>query len=166
MVHGSSPDGWEDPQVGIRHSFSSQAQYRQGLELSKQAAQLGAAEEGAGETGLPDLAAFSSTQQAFQARLTHFYMAAERQRTDLETLLHLHRFRRKVRELPGPSAQSSILPLGWHRVGAGLDTTLGTCESHPHRGERCDMGHAQVLLQERRNGGFLYPSRHGEGRSI
>ncbi|GAB1287140.1 hypothetical protein APTSU1_000237000 [Apodemus speciosus] len=72
------------------------AQYRQGLELSKQAAQLGAAEEGAGETGLPDLAAFTSTQQAFQARLTHFYMAAERQRTDLETLLHLHRFRRKM----------------------------------------------------------------------
>ncbi|XP_052580639.1 uncharacterized protein KIAA1755 homolog isoform X1 [Peromyscus californicus insignis] len=71
------------------------AQYRQGLELSKQAAQLGA-EEGAGETGLPDLAAFASTQQAFQARLTHFYMAAERQRTDLETLLHLHRFRKKV----------------------------------------------------------------------
>ncbi|XP_036041815.1 uncharacterized protein KIAA1755 homolog isoform X3 [Onychomys torridus] len=72
------------------------AQYRQGLELSKQAAQLGAVEEGAGETGLPDLAAFASTQQAFQARLTHFYMAAERQRTDLETLLHLHRFRKKV----------------------------------------------------------------------
>ncbi|XP_076786262.1 uncharacterized protein KIAA1755 homolog isoform X3 [Arvicanthis niloticus] len=72
------------------------AQYRQGLELSKQAAQLGAAEEGAGETELPDLAAFTSTQQAFQARLTHFYMAAERQRTDLETLLHLHRFGRKM----------------------------------------------------------------------
>ncbi|XP_052040112.1 uncharacterized protein KIAA1755 homolog isoform X2 [Apodemus sylvaticus] len=72
------------------------AQYRQGLELSKQAAQLGAADEGAGETGLPDMVAFTSTQQAFQARLTHFYMAAERQRTDLETLLHLHRFRRKM----------------------------------------------------------------------
>lgn len=72
------------------------AQYRQGLELSKQAAQLGTAEEGAGETELPDLVAFASTQQAFQARLTHFYMAAERQRTDLETLLHLHRFRRKM----------------------------------------------------------------------
>ncbi|XP_050999657.1 uncharacterized protein KIAA1755 homolog [Acomys russatus] len=72
------------------------AQYRQGLELSKQAAQLGAAEEWAGETGLPDLAAFASTQQAFQARLTHFYMAAERQRTDLETLRHLYRFRRKM----------------------------------------------------------------------
>ncbi|CAO2577964.1 Uncharacterized protein KIAA1755 homolog [Lemmus lemmus] len=72
------------------------AQYRQGLELSKQAAQLGAAEEGAGETELPDLAAFTSTQQAFQAKLTHFYMAAERQRTDLETLLHLHRFRKKM----------------------------------------------------------------------
>ncbi|KAL1787107.1 hypothetical protein HispidOSU_030782 [Sigmodon hispidus] len=72
------------------------AQYRQGLELSKQAAQLGAAEEEADETGLPDLAAFVSTQQAFQARLTHFYMAAERQRTDLETLLHLHRFRKKI----------------------------------------------------------------------
>ncbi|XP_041911055.1 uncharacterized protein KIAA1755 homolog [Arvicola amphibius] len=72
------------------------AQYRQGLELSKQAAQLGASEEGAGETELPDLAAFTSTQQAFQAKLTHFYMAAERQRTDLETLLHLHRFRKKM----------------------------------------------------------------------
>ncbi|XP_057636848.1 uncharacterized protein KIAA1755 homolog isoform X2 [Chionomys nivalis] len=72
------------------------AQYRQGLELSKQAAQLGAAEEGAGETELLDLAAFTSTQQAFQAKLTHFYMAAERQRTDLETLLHLHRFRKKM----------------------------------------------------------------------
>lgn len=72
------------------------AQYRQGLELCKQAAQLGAAEEWAGEPGLPDLQAFASTQQAFQARLTHFYMAAERQRTDLETLLHLHRFRRKM----------------------------------------------------------------------
>lgn len=98
------PDCWVDPQVGAECSFPSQAQYRQGLELSKQAAQLGAAEEGAGETELPDLAAFTSTQQAFQARLTHFYMAAERQRTDLETLLHLHRFRRKVSELPGPSA--------------------------------------------------------------
>uniref|UniRef100_A0A8C2QMY6 RIKEN cDNA D630003M21 gene n=1 Tax=Cricetulus griseus TaxID=10029 RepID=A0A8C2QMY6_CRIGR len=72
------------------------AQYRQGLELCKQAAQLGAAEEGAGDTGFPDLVAFAATQQAFQARLTHFYMAAERQRTDLETLLHLHRFRKKM----------------------------------------------------------------------
>lgn len=125
-----APDCWVEPQVGVECSFPSQAQYRQGLELSKQAAQLGAAEEGAGETELPDLAAFASTQQAFQARLTHFYMAAERQRTDLETLLHLHRFRRKVSEPPGPSAQTSILPLGWHRVGeaqggGGLDTTLG-----------------------------------------
>lgn len=92
--------------------LSAQAQYRQGLELSKQAAQLGAAEEGAGETELPGLAAFTSTQQAFQAKLTHFYMAAERQRTDLETLLHLHRFRKKVRGTHGPSEQTRILPLG------------------------------------------------------
>jgi hypothetical protein len=111
-----TPDCWVDPQVGVERSFPSQAQYRQGLDLSKQAAQLGAAEEGAGEMGLPDLAAFASTQQAFQARLTHFYMAAERQRTDLETLLHLHRFRRKVSVPPGPLAQSSTLPLRWHRV--------------------------------------------------
>ncbi|KAK2109968.1 hypothetical protein P7K49_009714 [Saguinus oedipus] len=75
------------------------AQYRRGLELSKQAAQLGAAAGGAGEAGgaeLPELAAFASTQRAFQAKLTHFYMAAERQRTDLETLLHLHRFYKRV----------------------------------------------------------------------
>lgn len=101
MVHGDNYC-WVDPKVGIERSFPSQAQYRQGLELSKQAAQLGAAEEGAGETGLPDLTTFTSTQKAFQARLTHFYMAAERQRTDLETLLHLHRFRRKVSVPPGP----------------------------------------------------------------
>ncbi|XP_062947796.1 uncharacterized protein KIAA1755 homolog [Cynocephalus volans] len=75
------------------------AQYRRGLELSKQAAQLGAAAGGAGEAGgaeFPGLVAFASTQRAFQARLTHFYMAAERQRTDLETLLHLHRFCKKM----------------------------------------------------------------------
>ncbi|XP_012518260.1 PREDICTED: uncharacterized protein KIAA1755 homolog [Propithecus coquereli] len=75
------------------------AQYRRGLELSKQAAQLGAAAGGAGEVGgaaPPELAAFASTQRAFQAKLTHFYMAAERQRTDLETLLHLHRFCKKM----------------------------------------------------------------------
>uniref|UniRef100_G1TQ95 KIAA1755 n=1 Tax=Oryctolagus cuniculus TaxID=9986 RepID=G1TQ95_RABIT len=75
------------------------AQYRRGLELSKQAAQLGAAAGGPGEAGgaeAPELAAFASTQRAFQAKLTHFYMAAERQRTDLETLLHLHRFCRKL----------------------------------------------------------------------
>nr|XP_012610724.1 uncharacterized protein KIAA1755 homolog isoform X1 [Microcebus murinus] len=75
------------------------AQYRRGLELSKQAAQLGAAAAGAGQGGgaaRPELAAFASTQRAFQARLTHFYMAAERQRTDLETLLHLHRFCKKM----------------------------------------------------------------------
>lgn len=35
-------------------------------------------------------------QRAFQAKLTHFYMAAERQRTDLETLLHLYHFCKKV----------------------------------------------------------------------
>ena len=107
-----------DAQVGVDCVLPTQTQYRQGLELSKQAAQLGVTEEGAGETELPDLAAFTSTQQAFQARLTHFYMVAERQRTDLETLLHLHRFRRKVNAPPGASAQSSVLPLGW-------DTTLG-----------------------------------------
>nr|XP_035154474.2 uncharacterized protein KIAA1755 homolog [Callithrix jacchus] len=75
------------------------AQYRRGLELSKQAAQLGATAGGAGEAGgaeLPELAAFASTQRAFQAKLTHFYMAAERQRTDLETLLHLHRFYKRM----------------------------------------------------------------------
>nr|XP_055121160.1 uncharacterized protein KIAA1755 homolog isoform X2 [Symphalangus syndactylus] len=75
------------------------AQYRQGLELSKQAAQLGATAGGAGEAEgaeFPELAAFASTQRAFQAKLTHFYMAAERQRTDLETLLHLHRFCKRM----------------------------------------------------------------------
>ncbi|XP_003787634.2 uncharacterized protein KIAA1755 homolog [Otolemur garnettii] len=75
------------------------AQYRRGLELSKQAAQLGAAAGVAGEEGeaaLAELAAFTSTQRAFQAKLTHFYVAAERQRTDHETLLHLHRFCKKM----------------------------------------------------------------------
>ncbi|XP_004867842.1 uncharacterized protein KIAA1755 homolog isoform X1 [Heterocephalus glaber] len=75
------------------------AQYRRGLELSKQAAQLEAVARGAGEAGgqgLPDLGAFTATQRAFQAKLTHFYMAAERQRTDLDTLLHLHRFCKKM----------------------------------------------------------------------
>ncbi|XP_042550588.1 uncharacterized protein KIAA1755 homolog [Dipodomys spectabilis] len=84
------------------------AQYRRGLELSKQAAQLGAPGRGAGEAGgsggsggsgspgLPELVAFAATQRAFQAKLTHFYMAAERQRTDLETLLYLHRFCKKM----------------------------------------------------------------------
>uniref|UniRef100_A0A673UWF5 KIAA1755 n=1 Tax=Suricata suricatta TaxID=37032 RepID=A0A673UWF5_SURSU len=72
------------------------AQYRQGLELSKRAAQLGAAAGAAGGAQCPELAAFASTQRAFQAQLTHFYMAAERQRTDLETLLHLHRFCKKI----------------------------------------------------------------------
>ncbi|XP_054323792.1 uncharacterized protein KIAA1755 homolog isoform X2 [Pongo pygmaeus] len=75
------------------------AQYRRGLELSKQAAQLGATAGGAGEAEgaeFPELAAFASTQRAFQAKLTHFYMAAERQRTDLETLLHLHRFCKRM----------------------------------------------------------------------
>ncbi|ELR56196.1 Putative protein KIAA1755, partial [Bos mutus] len=74
------------------------AQYRRGLELCKQAAQLAAAARAgeAGGTELPELAAFAFTQRAFQAKLTHFYMAAERQRTDLETLLHLHHFCKKV----------------------------------------------------------------------
>ncbi|XP_006881772.1 PREDICTED: uncharacterized protein KIAA1755 homolog [Elephantulus edwardii] len=75
------------------------AQYRRGLELSKQAAQLEAAAGGAGElggAGAPEMVAFASTQRTFQAKLTHFYMAAERQRTDLETLLHLHRFCKKM----------------------------------------------------------------------
>lgn len=79
-------------------TLPAQAQYRRGLELSKQAAQLGAA-GGAGEAGgaeLPELAAFAATQRAFQAKLTHFYMAAERQRTDLETQLHLHHFCKRV----------------------------------------------------------------------
>ncbi|XP_066093080.1 uncharacterized protein KIAA1755 homolog isoform X1 [Saccopteryx bilineata] len=75
------------------------AQYRRGLELSKQAAQLGAAAGGAGKAGgteFPELAAFASTQRTFQAELTHFYMAAERQRTDLETLLQLYHFCKKM----------------------------------------------------------------------
>ncbi|KAF6088191.1 KIAA1755 [Phyllostomus discolor] len=75
------------------------AQYRRGLELSKQAAQVEAAAGGAGEAGgteFPELAAFAATQRTFQAKLTHFYMAAERQRTDLETLLQLHRFCKKM----------------------------------------------------------------------
>ncbi|XP_077635011.1 uncharacterized protein KIAA1755 homolog [Crocuta crocuta] len=72
------------------------AQYRRGLELSKRAAQLGATAGAAGGAQCPELAAFASTQRAFQAKLTHFYMAAERQRTDLETLLHLHHFCRKI----------------------------------------------------------------------
>ncbi|XP_036758200.2 uncharacterized protein KIAA1755 homolog isoform X2 [Manis pentadactyla] len=75
------------------------AQYRRGLELSKQAGRLGAAAGGTSEAGgteLPELAAFASTQRAFQAKLTHFYMAAERQRTDLETLLYLHHFCKKM----------------------------------------------------------------------
>lgn len=98
----------------------AQAQYRRGLELSKQAAQLGAAAGGAGEaggTGLPELVAFASTQRAFQAKLTHFYMAAERQRTDLETLLHLHRFCKKVSLRPG--LHPPVLGLGeWWGPGA------------------------------------------------
>ncbi|KAM7125312.1 uncharacterized protein KIAA1755 homolog isoform 1-T1 [Molossus nigricans] len=75
------------------------AQYRQGLELSKQAAQLGAVAGGAIEaegTEIPELAAFAATQRTFQAKLTHFYMAAERQRTDLETLLQLYHFCKKM----------------------------------------------------------------------
>ncbi|XP_054430119.1 uncharacterized protein KIAA1755 homolog [Pteronotus mesoamericanus] len=75
------------------------AQYRRGLELSKQAAQLEAAAGGTSEAGgteFPELAAFASTQRTFQAKLTHFYMAAERQRTDLETLLQLYRFCKKM----------------------------------------------------------------------
>lgn len=75
------------------------AQYRRGLELSKQAAQLGSSAGGAsnaGGTELPELAAFASTQRTFQAQLTHFYMAAERQRTDLETLLQLYHFCKKM----------------------------------------------------------------------
>lgn len=58
-----------------------------------------AAAEGVGEAGgteFPELAAFASTQRTFQAKLTHFYMAAERQRTDLETLLQLYHFCKKV----------------------------------------------------------------------
>lgn len=82
----------------------TQAQYRRGLELSKQAAQLGAVAGGASEAEgaeVPGLAAFAATQRTFQAKLTHFYMAAERQRTDLETLLQLHHFCKKVSPWPG-----------------------------------------------------------------
>lgn len=78
----------------------AQAQYCRGLELSKEAAQLGAAARETGEMGteeLPELATLTSMQSSFQAKLTHFYMAAERQRTDLDTLLCLHRFCKKVR---------------------------------------------------------------------
>lgn len=75
------------------------AQYRRGLELAKQAARLGAAARGPGAAGgaePPELAAFASARRAFQAKLTHFYMAAERQRTDLETLRHLHHFCKEI----------------------------------------------------------------------
>nr|XP_036868683.1 uncharacterized protein KIAA1755 homolog isoform X2 [Manis javanica] len=85
--------------LGRLEAAMHQAQYRRGLELSKQAGRLGAAAGGtreAGGTELPELAAFASTQRAFQAKLTHFYMAAERQRTDLETLLYLHHVCKKM----------------------------------------------------------------------
>lgn len=97
------PDLRRRPRLGWELSgpppLPAQAQYRRGLELSKQAAELGATARGsraAGGAEFPELAAFASTQRAFQAKLTHFYMAAERQRTDLETLLHLHLFCKKV----------------------------------------------------------------------
>lgn len=60
--------------------------------------------------------AFAATQRAFQAKLTHFYMAAERQRTDLDTLLHLHRFCKKVS--PGAALQTLR---GWWCSGDGWE---------------------------------------------
>uniref|UniRef100_F6TFN3 KIAA1755 ortholog n=1 Tax=Monodelphis domestica TaxID=13616 RepID=F6TFN3_MONDO len=65
------------------------AHYNRGLELSKQAAKFQGAET-------PEMAAFVATKSTFQAKLTHFYMAIERHRTDLETLLHLYRFCNKM----------------------------------------------------------------------
>ncbi|XP_058143053.1 uncharacterized protein KIAA1755 homolog isoform X2 [Dasypus novemcinctus] len=88
--------------LGRLEAAIRQAQYRRGLELSKQAAQLAAAAGEAGGAsevagaGSLGLAPFTATQRAFQAKLTHFYMAAERRRTDLGTLLHLHRFCKKL----------------------------------------------------------------------
>ncbi|XP_074148817.1 uncharacterized protein KIAA1755 homolog [Sminthopsis crassicaudata] len=63
--------------------------YNRGLELSKQAARF----QG---TDSPEIAAFTAAKSTFQAKLTHFYMAIERQRTDLETLLHLYQFCNKM----------------------------------------------------------------------
>ncbi|XP_072487665.1 uncharacterized protein KIAA1755 homolog [Notamacropus eugenii] len=65
------------------------AHYNRGLELSKQAARFQGADS-------PETAAFTAAKSTFQAKLTHFYMAIERQRTDLETLLHLYRFCNKM----------------------------------------------------------------------
>lgn len=101
----------------------AQAQYRRGLELSKQAAELGATARGSSAAGgaeFPELAAFASTQRAFQAKLTHFYMAAERQRTDLETLLHLHLFCKKVSLWPPARTPPRPLPL---QAGVGTATS-------------------------------------------
>ncbi|XP_068919607.1 uncharacterized protein KIAA1755 homolog [Petaurus breviceps papuanus] len=66
------------------------AHYIRGLELSKQAARFQGAEPP------EEIAAFTAAKSTFQAKLTHFYMAIERQRTDLETLLHLYRFCNKM----------------------------------------------------------------------
>ena len=71
--------------------------------------------------------AFTSTQRAFQAKLTHFYMAAERQRTDLETLLRLHHFCKKVSLWP--PAQTLPAPSSW--VGWG---ETGIFHSHARHG--------------------------------
>ncbi|XP_043836378.1 uncharacterized protein KIAA1755 homolog isoform X2 [Dromiciops gliroides] len=65
------------------------AHYNRGLELSKQAARFQGADS-------PEIAAFTAAKSTFQAKLTHFYMAIERQRTDLETLLHLYQFCNKM----------------------------------------------------------------------
>lgn len=124
-------------ELSRRLSLLAQAQYRRGLELSKQAAQVEAAAGAAGEAGgteLPELAAFASTQRAFQAKLTHFYMAAERQRTDLETLLQLHRFCKKVS------------PPRRREAGSGPDTALGS---------------ARFLPQSRGLGEVLFPFSRG-----
>ncbi|XP_074068008.1 uncharacterized protein KIAA1755 homolog isoform X2 [Macrotis lagotis] len=65
------------------------AHYNRGLELSKQAARFQGADS-------PEISAFTAAKSTFQAKLTHFYMAIEKQRTDLETLLHLYRFCNKM----------------------------------------------------------------------
>jgi hypothetical protein len=136
---GSWPLGRPKQELRAHSPLPTQAQYRKGLDLSKQAAQLGAAAGGGGEAGgpvCPELVAFASTQRAFQAKLTHFYMAAERQRTDLETLLHLHRFCKKV----SPVVQAHGPPLH-PPAGCGGDTALGNLpnSSHSHEWKRAGM---------------------------
>lgn len=123
-------------------SSPAQAQYRRGLELSKQAAQLGAA---AGGAELPELVAFTSTQRAFQAKLTHFYMAAERQRTDLETLLRLYHFCKKVSLWP--PAQTLPAPSSWEVRGEGAGSS-----PHTARGSLEDSFYCYLHFPEEKQG--------------